>query len=360
MECIYELFPDKDIKRIFTTIVDGVEKSTIKFEDETEEILIKEGVPYYDDGFDIEVRKYEYNWDGDSDEWGDDGVEWDEDSDDELFIDGEDYACNGFLEDEHDRYIDVWEDEEVEKFLDGGHEEDLYDGEELSLNKMLSRVIKKQKIVRQNGEAKTKTYYSYGPNFINYHSDWLLFDRYREISSLLEDYKRNIYERINLLENSYDIIKYECKYHSKYRKSSNVKEYDIACINELYIDYVNSSNISKLGPVLYLLIGRFTEAERCVKKFMLLNAYDSPAIGKAIIDDIEVHKKYICRLVSFVKYNPGFYQRNIYKMLPDIPKDWLSGYLYYGKILNRVPYKNSYHLYLNDEVFNNSECKDIL
>lgn len=349
MECIYELFPDKDIKRIFTTIVDGVEKTTIKFEDGTEEDIVKEGVPYYDDESD--VSNYE-------DEWSEDNDGLDEDSEDELLIDEDDeeLGCEG----EYDGYIGVWDDEEVESFFDDEYEDGLCCDEKLDRKKMLSRTIIKQKIVRQNGDEEIKTYYSYGPSEIVGGSDTLLYDRFFEITRLLRDNKADIHERINALENSFIIMRYMAKYDSLSVNLNKERKYKISCIDELNFDCMQTVYISKSGPLLYLLLGRFKDAERCAKEFMSLNAYGTPEIEEAVMRDIQIHKKYISRLVSFIKDNPGFYQRNIYKTLTDIPKDWLIECLYYIKLLNRIPYKNSYHLYLNDEIFNSSDCKDVL
>lgn len=342
MACIYELFPDKDIKRIFTTIVDGVEKTTIKFEDGTEESITKEGVPYYDDESDV----------------SDFEDEWFEDSEDELLIDegDEEWDC----EDEYDNHTDVWNDEEVESFFDDEYEAGLCCDEKLNREKMLSRTIIKQKIVRQNGDEEIKTYYSYGPSEIVGGSDTLLCDRYFEITKLLQDNKADIHERINALENLFIVMKYMAKYDRLSVNLNKERKYNISCIDGLSFDCMQTMNISKSGPLLYLLLGRFTDAERCAKEFMSLNAYGTPEIEEAVIRDIQIYKKYVSRLVSFIKSNPGFYQRNIYKTLTDIPKDWLKECLYYIKLLNRIPYKNSYHLYLNDEIFNSSDCKDIL
>lgn len=206
--------------------------------------------------------------------------------------------------------------------------------------KLDESLICKETSITENGEQIITTYFSDG-NEVETHKSGEPFTSYFDLIKKIRKYHSNNIDDIKkcllLCEVSFKILPYltEC-----YRIDKSSIPPEIPCRD--------------FAPTLYSYIGKFEDAKKAIEKCISAKAM-SKEDAENNLSLIAQNKNYTLNVLQVIKESPHFYQRNIYKTLPKIPKSWISEFLYYTPLVIREPFKNSYHLTLNNDAIKESD-----
>ncbi|MDO4298840.1 MAG: hypothetical protein Q4C59_10275 [Lachnospiraceae bacterium] len=101
-------------------------------------------------------------------------------------------------------------------------------------------------------------------------------------------------------------------------------------------------------PEMYMRIGEWEKAKETVKYCIACNAYYSePEVGESELSYIETFQETALVALEFIKNNPGFLQKNMYKALADkTDHDCLKHFLRCSEQIEKIPYKKTNMLYV--------------
>lgn len=101
------------------------------------------------------------------------------------------------------------------------------------------------------------------------------------------------------------------------------------------------------GPWAYEKLGEYDKAEEAVKKCIKAQAY-YPDDGSEALEMIRLDRRIAEQIISFLKENAGFKQRNIYKQFEFTPEEKESAqrFLKYSELIRKVKSGSTNELYL--------------
>lgn len=140
----------------------------------------------------------------------------------------------------------------------------------------------------------------------------------------------NIFDRIDACEKSYELL-------TEFTKQSLKVDGDlppvIACR-----DY---------GPNFYMKLGQWDKAELAIRKCIMANAY-YPGNGTEELEYLHKFKEVAQKILDFIKKNPGYFQRDIYKVFnfTSEEKEIAKYFIKYSLQLKKEPYKNTNRLFI--------------
>lgn len=104
------------------------------------------------------------------------------------------------------------------------------------------------------------------------------------------------------------------------------------------------------APDLYMKIGQWDKAEASIRYCISIGAYHPASEGEQALENFQNYKKIALKIIDFLKINPGFLQKNIYKAveISDIEKSDAKHFCRYSLLLRKEPYGKTNKLYLED------------
>lgn len=104
------------------------------------------------------------------------------------------------------------------------------------------------------------------------------------------------------------------------------------------------------APKLYMRLGKWEDAEHSIKKSIEANAY-YPNKGEKELSYLYEYKKVAKITLQFLKNNPGYLQKNIYKALEDQVSNMsiLKNFIRWSLLLRKEPYNRTNKLFVNSD-----------
>ena len=99
-----------------------------------------------------------------------------------------------------------------------------------------------------------------------------------------------------------------------------------------------------VAPVLYARLGRWVEARAAINKCRFAGAYEDG--GKGALAHLERYRAAAERALEFLKNNPGYKQKDLYKALPDVDRDCLKEFTRSSLLIRKVKVGSTNELYL--------------
>ena len=153
-----------------------------------------------------------------------------------------------------------------------------------------------------------------------------VYDSYYRLSEVIQ-HSKSTAQKLAACEESYEILPAFVR--------ANLRDFG---------DLPNSIPCRDIGIEMYMRRGEWTKARSAIEKCAAAGVYDDD--GQADFEYLERYQQAAIAALDFLKVNPGYLQKNIYKALPSVDKECLKKFTRSSHLIRKEPQGNTNRLYV--------------